>query len=560
MPTGRLAAGLLSVLVSVTATARAQDVALPPAVRAAADRITAAGLARDLDYLAADALRGRDTASPGFDAAATYIEARLKAAGLTPAGDDGTFRQHYDLREMRVDTAASSIEVAGRRFTFGTGFVLRSFAGPIDATVPVVYVGHGWHAPARGVDAWSGVDVRGKLVLAHGPRAMPKGITITQIGRVSVNASSVLAEAKARGAVGVLFLTASDPKADWTAMASANLIRREIEPVVPSAYAAPPITSLLLARPAIDALLAGDHIDAATLIARGETREYPRPFQLARRVRVHVPLASVATDRPFNVVASIDGSDPVLKQQYVTIASHLDGAVGTREVDGDRVYNAADDNATGSAGTLAIAEQMMKGPRPKRSLIFIWDSGEERGLWGTRRFVHQPPVPLDRIVAHVNVDMIGANRAPGSADAGSADVTGPNEVFLIGPAVLSPTTDALLARVNASYLGMTLNRRDDRQESEFFYPRTDAGPYLERGILTIGFTTGSHPRYHLPADEARYLDPAKMEAVARTVFASVSALANTPDRPRIEREIPASVPRYVREHPKRGDALPGETK
>ena len=216
-----------------------------------------------------------------------------------------------------------------------------------------------------------------------------------------------------------------------------------------------------------------------------------------------------------------------------------------REVDGDRIYNAADDNATGSAGTLAIAEQLVKGPRPKRSVIFIWDSGEERGLWGTRRFVHQPPVPLDRVVAHVNVDMIGATRAAGTADAGSPDATGPNEVFLMGPGVLSPTVDALLERVNASYLRMTLNRRDDRPESAYFYPRTDAGPYLERGILIVGFTTGSHARYHLPADEARYLDPAKMEAVTRTVFVSVWALANTPDRPRIERPIPATVPRYA---------------
>ncbi|AMY12510.1 Peptidase family M28 [Luteitalea pratensis] len=535
-------------LVSAAPTARAQDAALPAAARAAADGITAAALARDLDYFAADALRGRDTASPGFDAAATYIEARLKAAGVTPAGDAGTFRQHYDLRELRVNTAAASLEIAGRRFAFGTDFVLRSFAGPIDATVPVVYVGHGWHAPARGFDAWAGLDVRGKLVLAHGPRAMPKGVTITQIGRVAVGASSVFAEAKARGAVGVLFLTASDPKADWTTMQSANLLRREIDPVVPSAYAAPPITSLLLARPAIEALLAGDRVDAGTLVARGDKGDYPRPFQLARRIRVHVPLASVASERPFNVVAMIKGSDPLLEDEYVTVASHLDGAVGMGEVDGDRIYNAADDNATGSAGTLAIAEQIMKGPRPKRSLIFIWDSGEERGLWGTRRFVHQPPVPLDRIVAHVNVDMIGATRAPGTPDAGSADATGPNEVFLMGPGVLSPTVDALLERVNASYLRMTLNRRDDRPESEYFYPRTDAGPYLERGILIVGFTTGSHPRYHLPTDEARYLDPAKMEAVARTIFASVWALANTADRPRIEREIPATVPRYMTHH------------
>ena len=81
------------------------------------------------------------------------------------------------------------------------------------------------------------------------------------------------------------------------------------------------------------------------------------------------------------------------------------------------IYNSADDNASGSAALLAIAEQMVRAPRPKRSIIFIWDSGEEQGLWGTRRFVHQPPVPLAQIVAHVNIDMIGASRRPGAADA-----------------------------------------------------------------------------------------------------------------------------------------------
>jgi Zn-dependent M28 family amino/carboxypeptidase len=282
-------------------------------------------------------------------------------------------------------------------------------------------------------------------------------------------------------------------------------------------------------------------MDAATLTARGEAGDFPPSFQLRHPITVRVPLAFTAHERPYNVVAMVEGSDPTLKHQYVTIASHLDGAVGDREVAGDRIYNSADDNATGSAATLSIAEQLMKAPRPKRSVIFVWDSGEERGLWGTRHFVHRPPVPLDRIVAHANVDMIGATRAPGTADADSSDAAGPNAVFLIGPGVLSPATDALLQRVNAEYLRMTLDRRDDRADSEFFYPRTDAGPYLERGILTINFNTGTHPRYHQPSDEARYLDSAKMHAVTRTVFASVWALANTDARPRIERPLPPSV-------------------
>jgi Zn-dependent M28 family amino/carboxypeptidase len=230
----------------------------------------------------------------------------------------------------------------------------------------------------------------------------------------------------------------------------------------------------------------------------------------------------------------------------VTIAAHLDGAVGSRPVDGDAVYNSADDNASGSAALLSIAEQLAAAPRPKRSMVFIWDSGEEQGLWGTRRFVHAPPVPLSDIVAHVNVDMIGASRRPGTADETVKTVTERNEVFLIGPRVLSAQVEVLLDRVNDSYLKLGFNREHDRADDEFFYPRTDAGPFLERGILTIGFTTGIHPRYHLPADEARFLDPVQMQGIARTVLASVWAIADADERPGIDRPLPASVPRHRR--------------
>jgi len=140
--------------------------------------------------------------------------------------------------------------------------------------------------------------------------------------------------------------------------------------------------------------------------------------------------------------------------------------------------------------------------------------------------------------------MIGANRAPGSPDADERRVTGPNEVFFIGPGVLSASTNALLENVNRAYLNMTFNREWDRADSEFFYPRTDAGPFLERGVLTIGFTTGIHDRYHQPADESQALDPKKMETIARTVFASIWALADAADRPRIDQDIPSTVPRY----------------
>ena len=193
---------------------------------------------------------------------------------------------------------------------------------------------------------------------------------------------------------------------------------------------------------------------------------------------------------------------------------------------------------------LAIAEALATAPKPKRSMVFIWDSGEEQGLWGTRWFVHQPPVPLAQVAAHVNIDMIGASRRPGSADERSAGVTELGEVFLIGPGVLSAAANTLLEQVNAEYLKLRFNRAHDRPESEFFYPRTDAGPFLERGILTIGFTTGIHDRYHRPADEAQFLDPDQIHRIARTALTSIWMLADAAERPRIDRPIPATVPRH----------------
>lgn len=523
----------------------APPLSLPAGIRASADGITAAQIEKDLAFLSSDELRGRATPSPGFDKAADYIVARLKAAGVAPAGDNGTYLQRYTMIESRIDTARAAVTIADTSFGLDADFVVRSFAGrTLDGSWPVVYVGHGWVIPEKGIDAFAGVDVKGKIVLTHGPRAMPKGVTVQQLGRVTVGASNVVAEATRRGAVAVVMIPQTSRQPGWwEQLRGQNLVRRELDPWVPSAYAAPQITTALLSRAATDVLLAGEAYDAATLVGLGDAEDYPPSFTLKKPVRLHLPVTSI-THRPYNVVARMDGRDPTLRHEVITVMAHLDGAVGARAVEGDDIYNAADDNASGSAGMLAIVEQLMKAERPRRTMIFIWDSGEEVGLWGTRHFVANPPVPLSSVVAHVNIDMIGATRAPGTADAESPDVPGPNEVYLIGPRVLSDRVDALIDRVNRGYLNMTFNRADDRWDSEFFYPRTDAGPFLERGILTIGWNTGLHRRYHQPSDEARFLDPKKIETVSRTVMATVWMLADDPQRPAIDKPLPASVPRY----------------
>jgi len=535
---------VLTCLTLLASRATAQQGILPPAVRAAADGISAEQVAWDLAFLASDELRGRHTPSPGFDAAADYIAARLAAAGLKPGGDNGTFRQHYELHETRVDTEAAMIEVGGRRFAFGRDFAMRSLAAPVSAELPVVYVGHGWVIPDRQIDPYAGLDVRGKLVLAHGPRALPRGVEVQQVGRVAVGAQTPLVAAAERGAAGVLFITQATELVRWDEIKGQNTIRRELEPAVPSAYSAAPITSVLLTPTVTTALLEGEAVTGSAALRLGETAAYPASFQLTRTARLHVPVPSRTVHRPYNVVAILEGDDPRLKDDVVTVFAHLDGAVGSREIAGDAIYNSADDNASGSAAVLAIAEQMAAAPRPKRSVVFVWDSGEEQGLWGTRWFVHSPPMPLARVVAHINVDMVGASRQPGTADAASSLVTERNEVFLIGPRALSAQASVLLDRVNEGYLKLRFNHQYDTPASEFFYPRTDAGPFLERGVLTIGFTTGIHNRYHLPADEARVLDPLQVHAIARTVLASVWMLGDAAERPGIDQPMPRTVPRY----------------
>ena len=534
----------LAILLTAPAAPRAQQVEIPSAVRAAADKITADQLKKDVDYLASDELKGRNTDSPGYDMAADCIAKRLQRAGLKPLGDEGTFFQRYVMREIQADAANAYVEIDGKRLKLGDDFVVRSLTGAMSGAKQVVYVGHGWSVPGRQIDPYGGVDVKGKLVVVHGPRALPKGVDIPQLGRVNVGGSPPFLEAERRGAAGIIFVPQASVT-NWEQMRGQNLSRRELEPSVPSAYAAPPIGSVMLSQQATDALMSGETVGGADLLALGDKQEYPASFQLKKSVTVHIPLASTTDRRPYNVVALLEGRDPVLKNEYITIESHLDGAVGSRTVEGDSIYNSADDNASGSAGNLAIAEHMAAGPRPKRSIIFIWDSGEERGLWGTRHFVSRPPVPLDRIVTHINIDMIGANSAIDPAP--TPRTTGPNEIFLLGPRVLSAQADALLHAVNNAYLKMKLNQDNDRPESEYFYPRTDAGPFLERGILAIGFTSGNHSRYHLPSDEVKFLDPKKMETTARTIFVSAWMLADAKERVRIDRSIPPTVLRYPQE-------------
>jgi hypothetical protein len=198
-------------------------------------------------------------------------------------------------------------------------FVLRSFAGPLAGTLPVVYVGHGWTVPGRGIDPYAGVDVKGKIVLAHGPRALPKGVEIQQIGRISVGANTPFTEAQRRGAAGVIFIAQTSALEGWAQLRGQNAAQRELVPNVPSAYAAVPVTSILLAPQVTAALLEGERVDGAKLVALGDSADYPPSFQLTRSVTVFSltartgPPPSPSSTGPFRTIRGRTSRPPVAK-------------------------------------------------------------------------------------------------------------------------------------------------------------------------------------------------------------------------------------------------------
>ena len=222
---------------------------------------------------------------------------------------------------------------------------------------------------------------------------------------------------------------------------------------------------------------------------------------------------------PPNVVGILPGSDPVLKDTYVVFSAHMDHVgVGQPNAQGDSIYNGADDNASGTSAVLEVAQAFAALPaaqKPKRSIIFLLVSGEEKGLFGSKYFVEHPPVPLDKIVANINIDMIGRNNPDTVVAIGQ-------EYSTLGPAVQQ------VAKANPNF---KLTVAPDLWPQEQLFFRSDHFNFAARNIPAIFFTTGLHKDYHQPSDEVATIDTDKVSRVARLVFWLGYDIANSPTAP-----------------------------
>ncbi len=525
------------------------------APRGAAELITAEQLKDYLDFIASDELEGRDTPSRGLDIAAKFIALNLSRWGLKPmgdraAGDQRSYFQRIPLRRYRIDAAQTGIEFNGQRFNCGDDFLASptKFAGT--ASGQLVYVGDGWMIKAKNINAYHGVDVKGKIVIAT-EEGYPPGVSGADlIGKIGESWDSLSTYTRRNGPVGIIFIPSRNTLANWERRRQERLAQSRLaalsfeEPSGVEELLTYPRFPIVIASEALaNALLRGEGRDPAEFFARDGAGRLPPSFALDPNKKLSITVGLKSEDASAqNVVSMIEGGDLALKHEYVTIGAHYDGWVGspTGAAQPDTIYNAADDNGSGTVALLSMAEAFMRAPRPKRSILFIWDAGEERGLLGSYHFTANPPVPLDKIVAHFNIDMIGRT-SHGSGAQADEGLLGPNEVFVIGPRSLSASLSELVDRANLSYLNLKLNYRYDNVNDMRFFPRSDHAPYLRQGIPVISWFTGSHEDYHRPSDSADKIDYRKMERITRTVFFTAWSLADAAGRPRIDKPFPPGV-------------------
>jgi hypothetical protein len=507
------------------------------------ETISAAQLKSYLSFIASDEMEGRDTPSRGLDTTAKFLAMNLERWGFKPAGDDGTFFQRIVLRRDQLEGARSSAEINGRKFAFGEDFIPNAVGATISG--PLVYAGHGWVVKSKNIDAYQGVDVKDKIVVVYG-EGFPKGITRADLtGRAGDNWANPSAYARSHGAKAVISIPDPGIVLRWDqARQRAETVAGRPVPERFTSQSGPAVPLIWVSAKMANALFEGEQFDAATLMDREQKGEATPAFALSPTKQVNFMIA-VKTEKPptQNVVAVWEGTDPVLKNEYVAIGAHYDHVGIGNPVNGDAVYNGADDDGSGTTALLAMAEALGRAKqRPKRSILFVWHCGEEKGLWGSRYFTEYPTIPLAQIVTQINIDMIGRSKKEGDTNSRNANLSGPNQIYVIGSKMMSTELGELSESVNKSFLNLQYDYRyDDPSDPNRFFFRSDHYNYARKGIPIIFFFDGVHEDYHRPGDEPQKIDYQKMEKVARTIYLTLWEVANRPVRPKVDKQLPAEL-------------------
>jgi Zn-dependent M28 family amino/carboxypeptidase len=502
-----------------------------------ADSITREELRDHVYFLASDFLGGRRPDDAGYNIAAEYAASQFRSAGVRPAftAADGTPTYFQKVPLMRVTTSID------RPFTLSTAagdrvigalddFRLMS-RGPSLSKVPMVFIGYGISEPDHGWDDVKGVDLKGKVAvmllgapLRDGKPVLPAAVHksyegIPGIGRRSPGLRQNRPDA-------LLIVVDKEYADSWDLLP--NVIGQsqiQYRPGGgPGTVTVPPAAVAFVKGAVAEAIFAGQ--DYNPLGIPGQGLAGYKTFEF-RDTRLSLGIRAVGEDfESVNVVGLVPGTDPTLADQVVTVGAHLDHINPA----GGKIRNGADDNASGSAGVIEIAEAVAARPF-RRPVLFCLFTAEESGFIGSRHFVSAPPVPMAGIIVNLNLDMIGRS---------DADASKTRKHYVIGSAQITPELKTIIAGVNAKTVKWPL----DFESQESSMSGSDHYNFHRQGIPTAFFFSGRHEDLHAPTDDPEKVDFEKVQRLSQLVYEVTAELSNR-DKP-IKPPVPQTSSSVVR--------------
>lgn len=532
----------VSALSAMLMLAGCQSTTTPSSV-AVQPKASAKAIEAHMMFLGDDSLEGRDTGSRGHQIASNYIATQLAALGLEPAGEQGYFQSVPMRKALLVQSSAKmSLTKAGKTTNFD--YPKQFFTGPstlhakADVTAPLVFVGYGLVSKEFNLDDYANLDVKGKIVvmLSGRPKSLPseeaahiqslKAENAAERGAVGVITLHTPSEEKVRPyANSLMYLTS--PRMRW--LHKDGKAEGEFESLTGSAYLHPDAAKVLFE---------GASRSLDDIFADLAAEKVPAGFELNGSVNLKRESTMEDITSP-NVAAVLPGSDPVLKDEYVVVTAHSDHIGFSNDVRSkDKINNGFMDNAAGVSIMLETARLFaQQAERPKRSLLFVAVTGEEKGLLGADYFAHYPTRPIDKLVANVNIDM---------------------------PVLLYPFADIVAFGANHSSLGATVDtaaaavgitQSPDPMPEQAIFTRSDHYTLVQKGVpsvfLMTGFTSKDPKQkggevwgkffakhYHKPTDDKAGLtaDFGAIRYDAGATFADINygittEVANNPQRP-----------------------------
>ena len=481
-----------------------------------------------IQFLADDALEGRNTGSPGHLKAAQYVATQFEKLGLKPAGTNGYFQPvAFQVAELDEPHSELALVRNGHQepVLLGEEATLRA-GGATSINAPAVFAGYGFAVPEKNYDDFRGLDVKGKIVvyLSGGPKSIPGPLkSHYQSGAERWKAL------KAAGALGVMVI--QNPKSMDVPWARASLSR--FMPVMrlsdPTAADTPTdvFTGAINAAHA-DKFFAGSGHTMAEILAAADADKPLPHFPLPYVINASVAYKK-STVESQNIVAMLPGTDPALKNEYVAMTAHIDHIGVGEPINGDKIFNGAMDDASGIASMLEVARLLHDAKVPlKRSVIFVAVTGEEKGLQGSRYYSVHPTVPIKNIVADINLDMFLPLHALKSLEVqGLAESTLGDDI-----------------RTVAERAGVQIY--SDRQPERNLFIRSDQYSFIKQGVPALAFKFGYEigspeetlhknwlkERYHAPSDDLNQpIDKPAAAQFNHIIFALLSRVAEAAPRP-----------------------------